>query len=395
MKRSDSRILTTHVGSLPRPDSLIPLLHAKDAGQPYDEQELRRAVAAAVAETVARQADLGIDVVNDGEQSKSGFATYHLTRLAGFSVREGVTNPRGPSRDEQAFPAVYAEQRVMYATRPIRTARRRGGPTLVCTGPVAYTGQNEVRTDIDNLQAAMRAVGSEEGFLTAISPTDLAEGNPNEYYRTQEEYATALADAMHEEYQAIVDAGFLLQIDDPALTGFYGNDGDGDRAEQRKRAGIYVEALNNALRGIPPDRVRFHTCYGINEGPRVYDVPLGELIELMLRINAQAYSFEAANARHEHEWRVFEEVKLPEGKILIPGVITHTSNIVEHPEVIADRIERFARVVGRENVIAGADCGFSSQASFTPDVHPTVVWAKFQALAEGAALASKRLGYRV
>ena len=244
-----------------------------------------------------------------------------------------------------------------------------------------------MQADIANLKAAAAAAGAVEAFMPATAPQGLG---ANEYYKTDEEFMFAIAEAMREEYGAIVDAGIVLQVDDPALTSFFSQEGLSP-AERRKLAETYVAALNHALRGIPPEMVRFHTCYGINEGPRVYDAPLRDIIDTMLRINVSAYSFEAANPRHEHEHHVFEDVKLPEGKVLIPGIISHTTNVVEHPELVADRIVSYARLVGRENVIAGSDCGFSSQATFTPDVHPSVVWAKFQALAEGAKLASQRL----
>jgi 5-methyltetrahydropteroyltriglutamate--homocysteine methyltransferase len=258
---------------------------------------------------------------------------------------------------------------------------------LVCTGPVSYRGQEAVRSDIDNLKAALEVVKPEEVFVPALAPSGVG---MNEYYRTEEKYLHAVAEAMHTEYQAIVDAGFLVQIDDPFLTDVY-SDSSLSAAERRKTAERYVEALNHGLRDIPAEKVRFHTCYGINEGPRVHDAPLKDILDVMLKVNAGAYSFEAANPRHEHEYHVWENVKLPEGKVLIPGVVTHASNIVEHPELIAERITRYAKLVGRENVIAGTDCGFSSQATYNPEVHPTVVWAKFQAMAEGARLATAQL----
>ena len=258
---------------------------------------------------------------------------------------------------------------------------------LTCTGPVSYRGQETLRRDLENLKAALNGVAPEEVFMPAVAPSGVG---MNEYYRTEEDYLHAVAEAMRAEYQAIVDAGFLVQIDDPFLTDIY-SDSSLNATERQKKAEIYVSALNHGLRGIPAEKVRFHTCYGINEGPRVHDAQLKDVLDAMLKVNAGAYSFEAANARHEHEYHLWESVKLPPGKILIPGVITHASNIVEHPEFIAERIIRYAKLVGRENVIAGADCGFSSQATYHPEVHPTVVWAKFRALAEGARLATKQL----
>jgi len=385
MKRSSTRILTTHVGSLARPIDLLEMTRAKLAGEPYDADAFARRIRSAVAEQVAQQVACGIDIVSDGEQSKDSFYAYVRERLSGIeTVAPEPGARRARSRELRAFPEYYRDY---YFTPRSKT---RVGPdlTLVCTGPVRYIGQAAVQTDIENFRAALAGHRVEEAFIPASAPGAVAR---NQYYPTEEEFLYAVGEALREEYRTIVAAGFLVQIDDPFFITLFEPDEDSDGEAPRKRAAMYVEALNHALRGIPPERVRYHTCYGINEGPRVYDTPLRDLIDLMLQINAQGYSFEAANPRHEHEWRVFEEVKLPEGKVIIPGVITHTSNVVEHPEVIADRIERFARVVGRENVIAGADCGFSSEARFTPDVHPTVVWAKFQALAEGAALASKRL----
>ncbi len=385
MKRSEERILTTHVGSLARPRDLLEMTRAKLAGEPYDVDAFARRIRSAVAEHVARQVECGIDIVSDGEQSKDSFYAYVRERLSGIEAI--VPEPgarRARSRELRAFPEYYRDYYF------IPRSKDRVGPslTLVCTGPVRYTGQAAVQTDIETFKAALAGQPVVEAFIPASAPGAVAR---NQYYASEEEFLYAVGEALREEYRAITEAGFLVQIDDPFFITLFEPDDEADTTAVRKRVAMYVEALNHALRGIPPERVRYHTCYGINEGPRVYDTPLRDLIDFMLQINAQGYSFEAANPRHEHEWRVFEEVKLPEGKVIIPGVITHTTNVVEHPEVIADRIERFARVVCRENVIAGADCGFSSEARFTPDVHPTVVWAKFQALAEGAALATRRL----
>jgi 5-methyltetrahydropteroyltriglutamate--homocysteine methyltransferase len=258
---------------------------------------------------------------------------------------------------------------------------------LVCVGPVTYQGHAALRQDIENLKAAVAGEQPEAVFMPAVAPSGVGS---NDYYRTEEEYLYAVAEALRTEYLAIVDAGFLLQIDDPFLTDVY-SESSLSEVEKRKKAEMFVDALNHGLRDIPMEKVRFHTCYGINEGPRVYDAQLKDVLAMMLKVNAGAYSFEAANARHEHEYHLWETVKLPEGKAVIPGVITHASNIVEHPEYIAERIVRYGKLVGRENVIAGADCGFSSQATYQPEIHPTVVWAKFQALAEGARLATKQL----
>ena len=385
MKRSTDRILTTHCGSLARPKDLLEMTRAKLSGQPYDREAFDERIRGSINELVRKQVECGVDIVNDGEQSKDSFYAYARERLSGLEeTHPGPGSSRQWTKEIQAFPEYYQD----YYFTPRSKGRVGPDVVMVCTGPISYQGQAAVQADIDNLRNALQGLKYEEAFIPATAPRALS---GNQYYKTDEEYMQALAEAMHEEYKAIVDAGFLLQIDDPALTNFYTRDDALSLPEQRKRAESYVESLNYALKGIDPAMVRFHTCYGINEGPRVYDVPLSELIDIMYKINAQAYSFEAANARHEHEWRVFKDHPLPEGKLIIPGVITHTSNVVEHPEAIADRIERFAKFTGRENVIAGADCGFSSQSSFTPDIHPTVVWAKFQALTEGAELATKRL----
>jgi len=270
------------------------------------------------------------------------------------------------------------------------TAGRAQPTRWVCTGPIAYKGHDALKCDIDTLKAALAGIAHEEAFMPAVSPAQLAGWNTNEFYQTDEEFRVALADALNQEYKAIVDAGLVLQIDDPQLASHYTTHPELDIAECRRWADATVELLNHALRGIPPERVRYHTCYGINIGPRVHELDLKHIADIMLRINAGAYSFEAANPRHEHEWRVWETVKLPDGKVLIPGIVTHSSNLVEHPEAVAQRIARFTGVVGRENVIAGADCGFAS-FSTSCEVHPSVVWTKLAALAEGARLASAEL----
>lgn len=382
MKRSTARILTTHCGSLPRPKDLLDLMKAKVSGAPFDPEAYAVRVERAVGEIVRQQADAGVDILTDGEQGKLGFFAYVHERLDGFEPRPSARFPRFTAETD-AFPEYYQE----YMGRAMTGASVSAIAPLVCTGPVRYRNVEAVRRDIDNLKAALKDVNSEDVFMPSVAPSGVGF---NEYYPSEEAYFEAVGEAMRTEYHAIVDAGFVLQIDDPFLTEIFSRPSM-DEAERRKTAEMWVEKLNHALRGIPADRVRFHTCHGINEGPRVHDAPLEEIVDVMLRINAGAYSFEAANARHEHEYHVWENVKLPEGKVLIPGVVTHASNIVEHPELIAERIRRFARLVGRENVIAGTDCGFSSQATYNPEIHPTVVWAKFQAMAEGARLASQQL----
>jgi 5-methyltetrahydropteroyltriglutamate--homocysteine methyltransferase len=394
MKRSTDRILTTHVGSLARPDALIPVLRAKDRGQPYDGETYARLVQEAVADVVRKQTEAGIDVVTDGEQGKASFFGYIVERFTGFERKPAPQgqegNLRAASRDYRAFPDYYA-----WSERIAEWAGGRGGDRRygvdVCTGPVSYKGRAAIRTDIENLKAALTGLPHEEVFMPAIAPSYIFATLPNEFYRSDEEYEHALADALREEYRAIVNAGFVLQIDDPRLITYYMMNPDVSVAECRKWAMQRVEAINESLRGIQPERVRFHTCYSIDVGPRVYDMELKDIVDIMFRINAGAYSFEAANPRHEHEYHVFERVRPPEGTILIPGVISHTTNLVEHPELIAERVTRFARIVGRENVIAGADCGFAASAVRFNDTHPSVAWLKFAALAEGARLASRQL----
>jgi 5-methyltetrahydropteroyltriglutamate--homocysteine methyltransferase len=387
MKHSTDRILTTHVGSLPRPDDLRGLIQKKQQGEAIDETAFAARVKTAVAETVQRQAEIGIDIVADGEMGRIGFIPYVNERLSGIepSASAESANYWSQSREYRAFPEFYA----WTASLP-GTAGQTGRTRWVCTGPVSYKGHAALQRDIANLKAALEGQHHEEAFMPAVSPSNLANWNRNEHYKTDEEYLYALADALHEEYRAIIDAGLVLQVDDPLLASYYVMHPEASVEDCRKWAAGRVEVLNHALRGLPADRIRYHTCYSINIGPRVHDMELKHLIDVMLRVNAGAYSFEAANPRHEHEWKVWSEVKLPEGKSVIPGVITHSSNIVEHPELIAERIGRFAQAVGRENVIAGADCGFASFAS-TCEVHPSVVWVKLQALADGARLASREL----
>jgi len=336
---------------------------------------------------VGRQAEAGIDVVADGEMGRIGFIPYVNERLSGIepSATAESANYWNQSREHRAFPEFYA-----WSSQMPGTAGQTGRTRWVCTGPVSYKGMAALQQDIATLKGALAGVRHEEAFMPAVSPANLANWNRNEHYRGEEEYLYALADALHEEYRAIIDAGLVLQVDDPLLASYYVMHPAASLEDCRNWATARVDALNHALRGLPADRIRYHTCYSINIGPRVHDMELRHIVDIMLRVNAGAYSFEAANPRHEHEWKVWQEVRLPEGKSLIPGVITHSSNIVEHPELIAERIGRFAQAVGRENVIAGADCGFASFAA-TCEVHPSVVWVKLKALAEGARLAGAAL----
>jgi 5-methyltetrahydropteroyltriglutamate--homocysteine methyltransferase len=381
VKHSTERILTTHVGSLPRPKDLLDQMRANLDGR-GDETEYADRIRQAVAESVRQQADHGIDVVNDGEQSKIGFFRYINDRLDGFEARPRTgAGGFGPEVDD--FPEYYEQ----YFKRAMTGGAIAPAVGLVCVGPVSYRGQAALQRDIDNLKAARRSVVAEDVFVPAVAPSGVGR---NEYYDSDEEYFFAVGDALKAEYQAIVDAGFILQVDDPWLSELFSYSRL-PKDECRDIGEMYVSAVNHALEGIAPEKVRYHTCYGINEGPRVHDAPLSDLVDLLLKVNAGAYSFEAANARHEHEYHVWEHVKLPTEKMLIPGVITHGCNIVEHPELIAERLVRFARLVGRENVQASADCGFSSQATYNTEVHPKIMWAKFDAMREGARLASAAL----
>jgi 5-methyltetrahydropteroyltriglutamate--homocysteine methyltransferase len=387
MQRSTDRILTTHAGSLPREDDLNALIRKKATGEALDETAFAARVKSAVGDVVRRQAEAGIDVVADGEQGRVGFIPYVNERLAGIepSPKVEAANYWALSREYVAFPAFYA-----WATSQPGAAGIAGRTRWVCSGPVSYKGHAALQRDIDNLKSALAGQSHVEAFMPAVSPSNLANWNRNEHYKTDEDYLVALAEALREEYKAIIDAGLVLQIDDPLLASYYVMHPEASVEECRKWAAHRIEILNHALTGLPRDRIRYHTCYSINIGPRVHDMELRHLVDLILKIDAGAYSFEAANPRHEHEWQVWEGVRLPEGKSLIPGVITHSSNIVEHPELVAQRIARFAGAVGRENVIAGADCGFASFAT-TCEVHPTIVWVKLAALAEGARIASKEL----
>jgi 5-methyltetrahydropteroyltriglutamate--homocysteine methyltransferase len=384
LQQNTDHIQTTHIGSLPRPHNLLDLLKAKYSGQRYDEGELNAVLAEAVAECVRKQVECGIEIVTDGEYSKPGFFTYIRERFDGFESRpdQKLTIFQ---KEVSAFPDYYAQY--------FKDAMM-GGAILpivpvVCTAPVKYQGEAKLQIDIANVKAAAAAAGvaDDHVFLPATAPSGVG---INAYYKTEEEYFHALAGELNKEYRAIVASGILLQVDDPFLPDIF-VEPDLDDQGKRRRAETYVEATNSALDGIPADRVRFHTCYGINEGPRLYEANLPQIIEYVLKINAGSFSFEAANPRHEHEYHLFERVKVPDGKVLCPGVITHASNIVEHPEWIAERLIRYADLVGRENVMAGADCGFSSQALYRTEVHPTVVWEKFKAMRTGADIATKQL----
>ena len=405
MRRSESRILTTHVGSLPRPDELLALntallesrgfrLQAEDAVSVH-----RACLQSAVREVVDRQRQIGLDIVNDGEYGKAmrsrldygAWISYVIERFTGFAddanappaasaddVKPGSHKNR---RDRHAFPDVYAEvDREMFAGGP----RPMGRPIV---GEVTYRGHDALRADIDNLKAAVESGVSRiaDAFMTSPAPGTFGR-DQNRFYKTQEEFLFALADALRGEYRAITDAGFILQIDDPGMAeNWDAMDSSVTLEEYRAYARLCIEALNHALDGIPEDRVRYHMCWGSWHGPHLTDIPLRDIVDLLLTIRAGAYSLEAGNVRHEHEWKVWRDVKLPDGKLLIPGVVSHATNVVEHPELVADRIVQYAQLVGRENVIAGTDCGLGGR------IHPSLAWAKLQVLVEGAALASREL----
>jgi 5-methyltetrahydropteroyltriglutamate--homocysteine methyltransferase len=382
MKRSDERILTTHVGSLIRPPDLLAFATAKQQGEPVDEQAYEVCLRQAVADVVRRQAEAGIDVVNDGEFGKSSWAAYVLERITGFEVRPDQKVPLvWLGRDRERFAEFFAKEMPGTVT---------GGAAEVCVGPITYRDRATIERDIANLRAALGGVRVEEAFFTVVAPASTAYNGINEYYPSEREYVYAIADALKEEYRAVFDAGFVVQVDDAVLANMYDHLVQTSPERYREWAELRVEALNHALAGIPEERVRYHVCFGSWHVPHISDAPLDALVDLILRVRAGAYSIEAANPRHEHEWRVWETVKLPAGKLLIPGVVTHHTTIVEHPRLVADRILRFARLVGRENVIAGTDCGFA-QAQGVQRVHPSVMWAKLEALVEGARLASKEL----
>jgi len=384
MKHSSDRILTTHAGRLDGPPEYREMMVGLMGGKPLDMEAVRPTVRSAMVDVIRRQTQAGVDVISDGELGKIGFGGigYYGRRLSGLTTRPIQAG-------EAAYMSLQTGERLefaeFYKEMPfLPTPKERA----VCSGPIRYIGQEEVKHDLEFFRAALKEAGVNppETFMCVLAPGWLEHFFYNEYYATDEEYLFALADAMKHEYKAVVDAGFVLQIDDPALPDTYDMIVPNPPIEEyRKFAKVRVEALNAALKGLPEDRVRYHICWGSWHGPHSHDLPLEHVVDLMLEITAGAYSVEAANPRHEHEWKLWQNVKLPEGKILIPGVVTHHTNVVEHPEVVADRIIRYATLVGRENVIAGTDCGMGFR------VHPQIAWAKLKALADGAALATKHL----
>jgi len=387
MKRSSERILTTHVGSLIRPPKLQEFLRAKQGGKPYDEQGFQKCLSDSVAEVVKQQADAGIDVVSDGEFGKSiSWAQYALTRLSGFerrSIKTDAANPFKRGADRTKFAEFYEELDEKQAVSTTTEA--------ICTGPISYVGNDELERDIRNFKTALAKVKVEEAFLPVAAPASVIPDRKNEYYKNDEELQVAIAAAMRTEYKTIVDAGFIVQLDDARSAVTYDRMvPPGSFADYKRWLEAQIEILNHAIEGLPQDRVRYHICWGSWPGPHTSDVPLKDIVDVVLKAKVGAFVIEGANPRHEHEWKVWKDAKLAPGQILIPGVISHATNVVEHPELVAERIVRLANLVGRENVIAGTDCGFA-QGPFYRRVHPSIMWAKFEALAEGARLASKEL----
>ena len=390
MKRSDRRILTSHVGSLPRPEALIEINRAKFAGEAYDQKTYAARLSTAVEEICRKQAEIGVDVINDGEFGKTtrgpidygAWSSYAWGRLSGWQPGEPGRLPAlAGRRDRAIFDEFYRE---LDATSFISSSSMGGRPP-VFVSPIGYIGHQALATDLANFKAALATVKAEEGFITAVAPGSFAR-RQNQYYKSDEEFLHALAEALREEYKAVVDAGLVLQLDDPGLPDTWDMANPEPSVDDYKKfAMVRVEALNHALRGLPEDRIRYQICWGSWHGPHTTDLPLRNIVDVLLKVRVGAYSIEAGNVRHEHEWKVWQAVKLPDGKVLIPGVVSHATNVVEHPEVVADRILNFARVVGRENVIAGTDCGLGGR------IHPQLVWAKLAALVEGAKLATKEL----
>ncbi len=400
------RILTTHTGSLVRPDKLLDVLAAQERGEALDDSAYARILDDAVADVVRRQAAAGIDVVNDGEMGKSTWITYLYGRLRGIEERlvpidEGSVLP--PSRDRHAFPEFYAEHDAAFARATKNRVHVTEGEDAsgrapearsklwYCTGPITYDS-SALERDVARLRRALGGVDVTDVFLPVVAPASVY-WLRNEHYGTEEELVFAVADALHEEYRGIVDAGYMLQVDDAVLMHEYDSilSLGGSVDDYRRWASVRVQALNHALQGIPEERVRYHVCFGSWHGPHVYDPPLADVIDLVLSVRARYYLIEQANPRHEHEWRLWEDVALPDDRVLVPGVVTHHTNVVEHPELVAERLVRLARLVGPDRVMGGTDCGFA-QGAFVRRVHPSIQWAKLEALAEGARIATRRLG---
>ncbi|MEE2656322.1 MAG: cobalamin-independent methionine synthase II family protein [Chloroflexota bacterium] len=381
MIRSTDRIRTMHAGTLPRPNDLRDMVVAKESGQAYDESKFTRLVQSVIKENVKLQIGSGIDSVNDGEVSKLSFTSYISDRMGGIEKRKPSDGPAPfgiNGRDTAEFNEYFINKDGFTGLG--------SNPSYFVTGPVTYTGKAAIQADIDNFKAGLQGSTPEETFLPAITPGTMEHWLANEHYKTDEEYLFALADALHVEYKSIVDAGFLLQIDDPDLPDAWQMHPEMTVKDYQKFADLRVDALNHAIGDIPEEKVRFHTCWGSYKGPHKYDVSLRDMIDLILKVKAVGYSIEASNPMHEHEWTVWKDVKLPDGKVLIPGVIGHASDFIEHPELVAQRLVRYANIVGKENLMAGTDCGIGSRVG-----HAKICWAKFEAMAEGARIATKEL----
>jgi 5-methyltetrahydropteroyltriglutamate--homocysteine methyltransferase len=395
LKTSVDRILTTHVGSIPRPEGIRELLRKRLQGSPVDEDELASRVTEATVDVIRSQVNAGIDIVCDGEMGKTSYVLYADERLTGFTQLKPDDPDLPPSNLAGSWSRRIGTRREWAAFRDyyetyLPMAMPASAPPTMCTGPIEYKGEELLKTDLANLRNALAQVDVEEAFITSVAPAMVGRGQ-NRFYATEDDFRYAVADALKNEYKAIVDAGFILQIDDPGLGVNWGTIIPEPPVEDyRRSAAMTIEVLNYALKGIPEDRVRYHLCWGSWQGPHTGDLELKDLVDIMLGVNAQAYSVEAATPRHSFEWQIWEHVKLPDDKILIPGVIAHTTAVVEHPETVAERLMNYAGILGRERVIAGADCGFAQGALYERQ-HPSVMWAKFEAMATGAALASERL----
>jgi 5-methyltetrahydropteroyltriglutamate--homocysteine methyltransferase len=390
MKRSPDRILTTPAGSLPRPPDVREMVMAQSEGKQVDTKALNAALDRGVADVVRLQIESGMDCVNDGELAKSNFSNYAKERLGGFEIRQFAPGkePAASSisgRDMKEFPE-YFEHGLSFGQARAQIGARAPRDYLACTGPLKYIGQDAIRADVERFKAALKGASVADAFLPAVAPGTIEHWLKNDYYPNDEAYLFAIADAMHEEYKAITDGGFILQIDDPDLADGWQLHPEMSVAEYRKFAELRIDALNHALRDLPREQVRFHMCWGSYHGPHKYDIPLKDIVDIILKVKAESYSIEASNPCHAHEWEVWEDAKLPNGAFLIPGVVGHFSDFIEHPELVAERLVQYARIVGRENVVAGTDCGLGNRVG-----HPSIVWAKFQAMAEGARIATKRL----
>jgi 5-methyltetrahydropteroyltriglutamate--homocysteine methyltransferase len=378
MKHSTDRILTTHVGSMPRPTDLRAMLDARQAEQEYDPAALAARVKSSVMDIVKQQADVGLDIINDGEQAKTGWSGYIRDRLAGFEFRDvaagGGNLERGTERGKGDYEGYFADQ--------ARNRRAGGAKQMVCTGPITYIGGADIQADVDNFAAALKGVNVAESFMASVGPDNVGyQPEQNEYYSSEAEYTQACAEALRAEYKAIANAGFVVQVDTPVMKF---NALDLELKEFRRRFGELIEIMNHTLQDVPEEQIRLHICYGGMRGPHSEDINLNDFVDLVMNIRSSGISYDQ-NPRHEHEWKLWRDVKLPDGKVLIPGVVSHTNDVIEHPELIADRLERLANLVGRENVVAGTDCGLGGR------VHADVAWGKFRSMVEGAQIASKAL----